>query len=243
MTPNIFKLWVYLSTSPLFGLTATLLAYLAGLYISERARLHPLANPVAIAIALLVPLLWATRVEYPTYFEGAQFVHFLLGPATVALAVPLLAQLPALKRYGKALILGLLAGGVASAGSAVAIAWLLGASEQTVLSLTAKSVTAPIAMGISEQIGATPALTAIFCVVSGIFGAISGRYVFDALRLARWTVRGFAIGTAAHGIGTARAFQVSTEAGAFAGLALGLHGLIAAVAIPAAVALARAISN
>jgi predicted murein hydrolase (TIGR00659 family) len=239
MAPEFFKLWVYLSTSPLFGLTATLLAYLAGLYVSERARLHPLANPVLIAVALLVPLLWLTRVEYPTYFEGAQFVHFLLGPATVALAVPLLAQFATLKRYGKALVIGLIAGGAASAASAVAIAWLLGASEQTVLSLASKSVTAPIAMGISEQIDATPALTAIFCIVTGILGAVMGRFVFDGLRLARWAVRGFALGTAAHGIGTARAFQVNAEAGAFAGLALGLHGLIAAFAIPAAVALVR----
>ena len=241
MNPDIFNLWVYLSTSPLFGLTATLVAYLVGLYVARRAGLHPLANPVAIAIAILVPLLWATRIEYPKYFEGAQFVHFLLGPATVALAVPLFAQLDTLRRYRWPLIVGLIAGGAASALSAVAIAWLLGASEETILSLTSKSVTAPIAMGISEQIGASPALTAVFCIATGVLGAICGRYVFDALGLSRWSVRGYALGTAAHGIGTARAFQVNAEAGAFAGLALGLHGLIAAVAIPAAVRLVKAL--
>ncbi|MGH8719404.1 MAG: LrgB family protein, partial [Burkholderiales bacterium] len=100
---------------------------------------------------------------------------------------------------------------------------------------------APIAMGISEQIGASPALTAVFCIATGVLGAICGRYVFDALGLSRWSVRGYALGTAAHGIGTARAFQVNAEAGAFAGLALGLHGLIAAVAIPVAVRLVKAL--
>ncbi|HEY9846651.1 MAG TPA: LrgB family protein, partial [Candidatus Caenarcaniphilales bacterium] len=124
---------------------------------------------------------------------------------------------------------------------AVVVAWLLGASEQTIMSLLPKSITAPIAMGISEQIGGTPALTAVYCIMTGILGAVLARYVFNAMGVSSWVVRGYALGTAAHGIGTARAFQVDAEAGAFAGLALVLHGLFASVAIPAAVILAKAL--
>lgn len=153
---EFFQLWVYLSTSPLSGLTFTLAAYCAGLYVARSLRLHPLANPVAIAVAVLVALLTLTDVPYPRYFEGAQFVHFLLGPATVALAVPMVAQLPTLKRHRWSLLLALLCGGAASALSAVGIAWLMGGSTETLMSLLPKSVTAPIAMGISERIGAIP---------------------------------------------------------------------------------------
>jgi len=239
MKPEFFQLWVYLSATPLFGLAATLAAYCAGLWVARRAGLHPLANPVAIAVLVLVAVFALTGVPYPQYFEGAQFVHFLLGPATVALAVPLFAQLPALRRHRWPLLLALVCGGVASALTAVGVAWLLGASEETMLSLLPKSVTAPIAMGIAEQIGGNPALTAVYCVTTGILGAVLSRYVFSACGVRSPIARGFSLGTAAHGIGTARAFQESDEAGAFAGLALGLHGLIAALVVPAAVALFR----
>ncbi|ODT36241.1 MAG: hypothetical protein ABS55_06785 [Lautropia sp. SCN 70-15] len=241
MKPELFQLWVYLSASPLFGLTATMLAYCAGLWVARRANLHPLANPVAIAVLLLVGVFSVSGVQYAQYFEGAQFVHFLLGPATVALAVPLFAQLPALRRHRWKLLLALACGGLASALSAVGVAWLLGASQETMLSLLPKSVTAPIAMGIAEQIGGNPALTAVYCVTTGIVGAALGRYVFGVFGVRSALARGFALGTAAHGIGTARAFQESEEAGAFAGLAMGLHGLLAALAVPTAVAFFRSL--
>lgn len=160
----------------------------------------------------------------------------MLGPATVALAVPLLAHLPTLKRYRWSVLVALLMGGVSSALSAVGIAWALGASQQTIMSIVPKSVTAPIAMGISEQIGGNPALTAVYCISTGVLGAVLAQYVFRAARIRSWRAQGFTLGVVAHGIGTARAFQQNAEAGAFAGLALGLHGLIAAVVIPVIVA-------
>jgi len=117
--------------------------------------------------------------------------------------------------------------------TAVGIAWALGASHVTLLSLVPKSVTAPIAMGIAEKIGGIPALTAVLVVATGIIGAALGKFVFDALGVSDFRVRGFALGIAAHGIGTARAFQVNAEAGAFAGLAFGLQGALAAFVFPA----------
>ncbi|MCX9155037.1 LrgB family protein [Niveibacterium sp. 24ML] len=237
MSDDIFRLWVYLSASPLFALSATLGAYLAAQAIAKKCKFHPLANPVAITVILLALGITAIGEDYQRYFEGAQFVHFLLGPATVAFAVPMAAMWSRMKRIRLALAVGLLGGGAAGAASAVATAWALGASRDTVLALIPKSVTTPIAMGITEQIGGSPSLTAVFCILTGIVGAMAGPTLLTNFGVHRPAVRGFALGTAAHGIGTARAFQEHPEAGAFAGLALGIHGLVAAVLIPLVVGL------
>ncbi|TWG85736.1 putative murein hydrolase (TIGR00659 family) [Cupriavidus gilardii J11] len=232
MTPRLNEIWVYLAASPLLGLTATLLAYVFAYRIYERARFSPLANPVMIAVALLVAVLTVTGTPYKTYFDGAQFVHFLLGPATVALAVPLYMQLPKLRAHVLPLLAGLLAGSVVAVVSAVGFAWLLGASPEVVRSLAPKSVTMPIAMGVAEKIGGLPALTAVLVMGTGIVGAVSTTKLLNILGVRDYVVRGFATGLAAHGIGTARAFQVNQEAGAFAALGMGLNGVLTAVMVP-----------
>ena len=232
MNPALNEVWVYLSATPLVWLTATLLAYQLAVLAYQRSGGHPAANPVALAVALLVALLLATGTSYDTYFAGAQFVHFLLGPATVALAIPLYDQRRRLAKLWLPLLLGLLAGAVTAIVSAVAIAWALGATRETLLSLAPKSVTTPIAMGIAEKIGGLPSLTAVLVILTGITGAILARPLLDLLRITHSPTRGFAVGVAAHGIGTARAFQVSEEAGAFAGLAMGLTALVTAFVAP-----------
>lgn len=232
MTDRVDSIWVYLAATPLLGLTATLLAYLLAFRLYERSGMNPLANPVAVSVALLVALLLATDTPYHTYFDGAQFVHFLLGPATVALAIPLYDQRERLARLWLPLTLGLVAGVVTAICSAVGIAWLLGASRETLLSLAPKSVTTPVAMGIAEKIGGLPSLTAVFVILTGIAGAIMARPLLNLLRIDAHEARGFAVGVAAHGIGTARAFQVSEQMGAFAGLAMGLTALVTAFTAP-----------
>lgn len=232
MTPRLNEIWVYLAASPLLGLTATLLAYVFAFRIYERARFSPLANPVMISVALLVAVLTVTGTPYQTYFDGAQFVHFLLGPATVGLAVPLYQQLPKLRAHVLPLLGGLLAGSLVAVVSAVGIAWLLGASPEVVRSLAPKSVTIPIAMGVAEKIGGLPSLTAVLVMGTGIIGAISATKILNLLGMRDYSVRGFATGLAAHGIGTARAFQVNQEAGAFAALGMGLNGVLTAVLVP-----------
>jgi len=236
---NIHEIWVYLSGSPLLALILTLTAYQAGVMVYERSRLNPLANPVLIAVTLIALTITAIDMPYAKYFEGAQFVHFLLGSATVALAVPIYKGLPSLRGRWLPLGAALIGGGVTSIVTAVVISRLLGADETIVGGMYAKSLTAPIGMGIAERIGVSPTLTAVFTVTTGILGAALGRFVLDALNCREWWQRGFAIGVASHGIGTSRAFSVNPEAGAYAGLAMGLHGVIGAVAIPWAVALLR----
>jgi predicted murein hydrolase (TIGR00659 family) len=237
MTPGISKVWVYLSASPLLWLTTTLLAYQFAHVLYTRSKFNPLVNPVAIAVALLVLILTGTHTEYGTYFEGAQFVHFLLGPATVALAIPLYQQLPKLRRNWFALIVSAFAGSGCAIATAMGVAWALGASPATVLSLAPKAVTMPIAMGVSEKIGGLPSLTAVLVMLTGISGAVCARWVFDLLKIEDHSIRGFALGVTSHGIGTARAFQVSEEMGAFSGLAMGVSGVLTALLLPFALKL------
>lgn len=232
MSGRLAEFWVYLAATPLLGLTVTLLAYQAAYWLYAKANMNPLANPVAISVAMLVALLWFTDTAYPVYFEGAQFVHFLLGPATVALAVPLYANLDTLRKNLLPLGGALLAGSITAAVSAVGIGWVLGASRETLLSMAPKSVTTPIAMGIAEKLGGLPSLTAVLVVATGVIGAVFARGTLNLLRIEDHAVRGFAVGVAAHGIGTARAFQVSETMGAFAGLAMGLNGLVTAFLFP-----------
>lgn len=230
--PDIHEIWVYLSGSPLLALILTLAAYHAGVVLYERLGRNPLANPVAIAVAIVAAAITAIDMPYEKYFEGAQFVHFLLGTATVALAVPIHEGLKELPGRIVPMIAALLAGGATSIASAVGIARLLQADEAIVGAFYAKSVTAPIAMGVAERIHASPTLTAVFAITTGIFGAVLARFVLDAVGSKPWWQRGFALGIAAHGIGTARALSVSAEAGRFSGLAMGLHGILGAVLIP-----------
>ena len=224
--------WVYLSASPLLWLALTLVAYLVAYTLYRRSDFNPLVNPVAIAIVLLVSILLATHTSYQTYFDGAQFVHFLLGPATVALAVPLIEQWDKLRANWLALGVALLVGVLVASGSAVLIAHALGASPRTLASLAPKSVTTPVAMGISEKIGGLPSLTAVAVVITGIVGSALARYVLNLMRIPDHAIRGFALGLAAHGQGVARAFVVSEEMGAFAGLSMGLAALASALLLP-----------
>ncbi len=225
-------IWVYLSASPLLWLTATLGAYLIADRIAIATKRHPLANPVAIAAALVIALLVATDTDYRTYFAGAQFVHFLLGPATVALAVPLYRNLPRVRRSLLPMAAALVAGSLAAIVSAVGTAAVLGAPYAVVVSLAPKSVTAPIAMSLAESLGGIPTLTAALVILTGIFGATVVSPVMNALGLRDHAARGFAAGLAAHGIGTARAFQVDPVAGTFAGIAMGLNGALTSVLLP-----------
>ncbi|HSF47455.1 MAG TPA: LrgB family protein [Burkholderiales bacterium] len=225
MTPKFSEIWVYLSASPLLWLTVTLLAYLSAYWIYRRSGMNPLANPVLISVSFIVGVLLATGTPYETYFDGAQFVHFLIGPSTVALAIPLYAQLERLKAMFVPVMIATLVGSATAIVSAVGIGWLLGASTETLLSLAPKSATLPIAMGVAEKIGGLPSLTAVTVAFTGISGAIMVRARLNLIRVKDYAVRGFAVGITAHGIGTARALQVTETAGAFSALAMALNGI------------------
>lgn len=232
MSTKLTHIWVYLAASPLLWLTVTLIAYQAANWVSKRFNFHPLANPVALAVTALVILLNFTGTPYTTYFDGAQFVHFLLGPATMALAIPLYLHFDRVKKMALPLLAALVIGSTTAILSAYWIARLLGGTREVALSLAPKSATMPIAMGITEKIGGLPSLTAVFVVLTGILGAMAGKLLLDKVRCRDDSIKGFAIGLTSHGIGTARAFQISEMAGAFSGLAMGLNGLMTALLVP-----------
>lgn len=232
MPAVISDLWVYLAASPLSWLTATLAAYLVALRVSRLARDHPLANPVAIAVLLLIAVLAAVQVPYREYFAGAQFIHFLLGPATVALGVSLAEQMPLLRRHWLLLSCALCVGVVVAAGSALVLGGLLGLEEVALVSLAPKSTTSPVAMAIAESLGGIPSLTAALVVTTGILGAMIGPPLLKLSGVKDPTFAGFVLGTVAHGIGTARSFQIDARMGAFSGLAMALATLANAIIVP-----------
>lgn len=224
-------LWTYLSATPLFGLTATISVYVLAQAVYARFNQAPIANPVLWTILVLVLMLMISDTPYQTYFAGAQFIHFLLGPAIVALAWPLWQRRAVLRRNALPLLTAGFLGGATAAGTAVALGWLLGLPNDILMSLAPKSTTAPVAMGIAQQLGGVPALAAIFAVLTGLIGALSGKYLFDALGIRAPEIRGFAIGSISHGIGAARALQVHPDAGAYAGLGLGLQVILATLVL------------
>jgi predicted murein hydrolase (TIGR00659 family) len=225
-------LWVYLSTAPLFWLTVTLAAWLLADALAKLSGRHPLANAVLIAGALVAALLLGSNTDYRTYFDGAQFIHFLLGPATVALGIPLYRNRALVVRNLVPMTAALGAGAVVSIASALGIAAAFGAPRGVLASLAPKSVTTPVAMAVSERLGGQPSLTAALVILTGILGAVMVTPLMNAMGLRDFAARGFAVGLAAHGIGTARAFTVDTVAGTFAGIALGLNALVTAVLAP-----------
>jgi predicted murein hydrolase (TIGR00659 family) len=230
---NIFALWVYLSKTPLLWLTVTLGVYAVTDALSRASGRNPLANPVLHAVWVIGLLLALTGTDYKSYFEGAQFVHFLLGPATVALAAPLYEHRRAVARALLPMAAALVCGAVVAMVSAVLTARLLGVPRDVLIALAPKSVTAGVAMGITQSMGGDPALTAVLVILTGIIGAIVVTPLMNALGITDWRARGFAAGIAAHGIGTARAFQVHPIAGTFAGIAMGLNALLTALLVPA----------
>jgi predicted murein hydrolase (TIGR00659 family) len=230
-------LWVFLSATPLLWLTATVLVWVVAERLAHWSGRHPLVNPVLIAIAALSAILLATGTPYQTYFAGAQFVHFMLGPAVVAIAVPLFKHWQTVRNNLLPLLAALIAGTATAIVSAVGIAKALGVPRAILVALAPKSVTAGVAMGISESLGGAPALTAVLVIATGILGAIMVTPLMNAMQVRDYAARGFAVGVAAHGIGTARAFVVSPVAGTFAGIAMGLSALLSSVLVPLIVTL------
>jgi predicted murein hydrolase (TIGR00659 family) len=229
---NPFSIWVYLEATPLLWLALTLVSWIVADAIARACGRHPLVNPVLIAIAAMGAVLIATGTPYETYFQGAQFVHFLLGPATVAIAVPLVRHRTLVLKNVLPMAAALLAGAVTAVVSVVGVAAAFGVPREILVSLAPKSVTAGIAMAISENLGGRPALTAVLVITTGVMGAVIVTPLMNALKIRDYAARGFAVGLTAHGIGTARAFAVDEIAGTFAGIAMGLNGVATSLVVP-----------
>ena len=217
--------------TPLFGIALTLLAY----HLAEvlyRKTSFILFNPVALSIATIILLLKFFAVPYADYAQGGDIILFLLGPSVVALALPLYQRREEILKRKLPILLGILAGAITSIITAAGTAWLLGGSHKVVLSLVPKSVTTPIAIGIVEKIGGIAPLTAALVVLTGCLGAICGPEFCRLIGIRTPAAIGLAVGTAAHGIGTARMLGENRFAGAVSGLAISLNGLATSIIVP-----------
>jgi putative effector of murein hydrolase len=212
-------LTAWLAASPLPWLVLTMLAYTFTLAVYRRSGAHPL-----------------TGTPYATYREGVGLLSFLIGPATVALAVPLFAQRERIRQLWRPIGVALLVGGTVAIVSALLIAWALGGTRETLMALAPKSATMPIALPVAERMGGPASLAAVAVAITGIAGAVLAAPLMRLLRVHDPAVRGFAIGLTAHAIGTARELQVHPTAGAFAALAMSLNGVATAVLVPLCVA-------
>jgi len=229
---NVDALIAYITSTPLTWIIITMSAYKVGILIYEKTGKHALLQPIVIAYVIMLPILIITQIPYKQYFESVSILHFFLGPATVALALPLYKNLKLIHAYLLPICITLVAGGIFTILSALGILWLLGASKITMLSMTTKSVTAPITLITAHDIGANAALAIGFVVITGLLGALFGTFIFKLLRIKHDAAKGFALGLISHAVGTARAFEISENAAAFSALAMGLIGVFIAIFLP-----------
>ena len=229
---KLYYIWIYLQAEPLFWLTLTIGSYLIADFIYRKSNLFPLLNPVAISVLLVSLILIVFNIQYERYFDGAKFIHFLLGPATVALAIPIYRKWDLIILNSKAIFVSLILGSFFAIFITYVLSLHFELQEELIFSLLPRSVTAPIAMGISEIIGGIPSLTAIITLITGVIGASLGVFVFDIMKLKKMEARGFSLGLASHGIGTARAMSRDKNAGVFAAVGMGLSGLITSIIVP-----------
>ena len=229
---KLYYIWIYLQAEPLFWLTLTIGSYLIADFIYRKSNLFPLLNPVAFSVLLVSLILIIFNIQYERYFDGAKFIHFLLGPATVALAIPIYRKWDLIVSNSKAIFVSLILGSFFAIFITYVLSLHFELQEELIFSLLPRSVTAPIAMGISEIIGGIPSLTAIITLITGVIGASLGVFVFDIMKLKKMEARGFSLGLASHGIGTARAMSRDKNAGVFAAVGMGLSGLIMSIIVP-----------
>lgn len=229
---NVDALIAYVMNTPLSWIIITLSAYKIGILIYEKSGKNALLQPIVIAYVIMLPILIVAQIPYKQYFESVSILHFFLGPATVALALPLYKNLKLIQSYFLPILITLVFGGIFTILSALAILWLFGASKITMLSMTTKSVTAPITLITAHDIGANAALAIGFVVITGLLGALFGTFVFKLLKIKHDAAKGFALGLISHAVGTARAFEISENAAAFSALAMGLIGVFIAVGLP-----------
>jgi putative effector of murein hydrolase len=200
--------------------------------VQKLCRHSPVANPVLIAIVLVAILLVITDTPYDEYFAGAQFIHFLLGPATVALAIPLALNAAHIKSRLRGVGLALIAGAITTTISGVVVVWMLGGDRSVAFSMAPKSVTTPIAMAVAQEVGGVPALTAALAIAGGIFAAAIGQTVLRWLRVDDWRAHGLAAGVAGSGVAAAQVAPLNGLAAAFAAVGIALNGLLTALIVP-----------
>lgn len=220
-----------LTNNILFGLVLSLIAFEIGLYIYKKTK-FPLFNPLLISIALVIGFLIAFDIDYDLYNKSAQFINMFLGPATVVLALPLYKQLKLLKKYLTPILIGIFVGSSVSITSVIFLSYIFGLDRIITISLLPKSVTTPIGIEISNQLGGLQPVTVLAIVVSGIAGAIIAPFLCKIFKIKNKVAIGLALGTSSHAIGTTKALEFGESEGAMSSLSIGLAGIMTVFLAP-----------
>jgi predicted murein hydrolase (TIGR00659 family) len=215
----------------LFGLVLSLAAFEIGIYINRNTRI-PILNPLLIAIGIIICFLFAFHIDFDTYNKGGQFINMFLGPSTVVLAVPLYKQLDLLKKNAKAILMGIFVGSFMGILSIIGVSYLVGLDANMIKSLVPKSVTTPIGISISSQLGGLVPITVLAIIVTGIVGAVFGPAICKIFRIKDKVAVGVSMGTAAHAVGTSKALELGEVEGAMSSLSIGIAGIMTVVIAP-----------
>lgn len=213
-------------------LTITLLFYWIGLTINRKYYRYPISHPLIITALSVGVLVYLSNTAMTDYQQSAGLLHWLLGPVTVALALPIYRQWQRLRHYGLPLLLSIVAGGIVAPILAWAALWVFNSPISIQLTMLAKSITTPLAMEASAQIGGIPALAAVFVITTGVVGAIAATSVFRIFKVTDTQSQGVALGTVAHAVGTAKSLHMGDEVAAMATLGLCVNGIFTAIILP-----------
>ena len=217
-----------LCSSVFFGVMVSVLTYELGNFLKRKFHLA-IFNPLLVSVAAVIGMLLIFRVDYDSYYNGAQYLSYLLTPATVCLAVPLYEQITLLKKHFKAILGGILSGVLTSLVSILAMSAVFGISHEEYVTLLPKSITTAIGMGVSEELGGIVTITVAVIVITGVLGNMIGEAVFRLFRIEEPEAKGIAIGSAAHAIGTAKAMELGEVEGAMSSLSIAVAGLLTVI--------------
>lgn len=221
----------FLTNNILFGLVISLAAFEIGLLIYRKTRI-PVFNPLLIAVTLIIVFLTVFNIDVDRYNESGKLINMFLGPSTVVLAVPLYKQLDLLKKNAYAILSGIIMGSIIGIGLIIFISYYLGLNPDIIKSLVPKSVTTPIGISISSQIGGIVPITVLAVIVTGIIGSIIGPTICKLFRIKNKVAIGVAIGTASHAVGTSKALELGEVEGAMSSLSIGIAGIVTVIVAP-----------
>jgi len=221
----------FISESVFFGAAVSLITYFMGAWLKRKLK-SGLVNPLLIAIVLTIIVLIATGTDYETYNRGAQYISWLLTPATICLAIPLYEQFEVLKKNALAVLAGILSGVITSCVCILLLSLLFGFSHAEYVTFLPKSITTAIGMGISEELGGYVSVTVVMIIVTGVFGNVIAETVLKLFKIKEPVAKGIAVGTASHAVGTARAMEMGQTEGAMSGLSIVVAGLLTVIFAP-----------
>lgn len=214
-----------LKDSVYFGVMISLLAYGIGILLQKKFKLAVL-NPLLISVIFVIVVIKYGHIEYDRYYEGAKYISYLLTPATVCLAIPLYEQFELLKHNWKAVVLGIVAGVLASLACVLAMAAIFRLDHQEYVTLLPKSITTAIGMGVSDELGGYVTITVAVIIITGILGNIMGEFMCRLFKVEEPVAKGVALGTCSHAIGTTKAMEMGEIEGAMSSLAIAVAGLL-----------------